>query len=113
MNASKTLTRVFLTFSAATILLFTASIASAQTDSTPKKRLKSPEAVKGFVGGEAHDSYVIHARKNQTLKVQFSWLGKDDNAQRRFLFLSSLNPRFKEQVRFVQLTTYLFTVSEN
>jgi len=78
MNSSKRLTRLFLTFSAIGILLFTAGVASAQTDSTPKKRLKSPATVKGFVGGEAHDSYVIRARKNQTIKVQISWLGGGD-----------------------------------
>lgn len=74
----KTLKRAFLTFSAAAILLFTAGIASAQIDSTPKKRLKSPATIKGFIGGEAHDSYVIRARKNQTLKVQISWVGGGD-----------------------------------
>ncbi len=81
MNALKTLTRVLLSFSAVTILLLTAGIASAQTDSTPEKRLKSAATVKGSVGGEAHDSYVIRARKNQTLKVQFSWAGGDKKAQ--------------------------------
>ena len=59
MNALKTLTRVLLSFSCVTILLVTAGIVPAQTDSTPKKRLKSSTAVKGFVSGEAHDSYVI------------------------------------------------------
>ena len=72
MNELKTLTRVVLSFSAVVILLLTTGIASAQTDSTPKKRLKSPAAVKGFVGGEAHDSYVIRDRKNQNLRVQIS-----------------------------------------
>src|SRR5688500_16231914 len=74
----KTLRRAFLTFSAAAILLFTAGIASAQIDSTPKKRLKSPATIKGFIGGEAHDGYVIRARKNQILKVQISWVGGGD-----------------------------------
>ena len=59
-------------FCAFVILLVAAGIASAQTHSTPKKRLKSPAAVKGFVGGEAHDSYVIRDRKNQNLRVQIS-----------------------------------------
>lgn len=78
MNALKILTQVLLTFFAVVILLFTAGIASAQTDSTPKKRLKNAVTVKGSVGGEAHDSYVIRARKNQTLKVQISWTGGGD-----------------------------------
>ena len=78
MNALKTLTRVFLSFSAVVILLVAAGTTSAQTDSTAKKRLKSPATVKGSVGGEAHDSYVIRVRKNQTLKVQISWTGGGD-----------------------------------
>jgi len=78
MNALKTLTRVLLGFSAVIILLLTAGIASAQTDSTPKKRLKSAATVEGSIGGEAHDSYIIRARKNQTLKVHISWAGGGD-----------------------------------
>ena len=82
MNSLKTLTRVLLGFFAIAILLVTVgTTASAQTDSTPKKRLKSSATVKGSVGGEAHDSYVIRARKNQTLKVQISWTGDDKKAQ--------------------------------
>ena len=72
MNELKTLTRVVLSFSAVVFLLLATGIASAQTDSTPKKRLKSSTAVKGFVSGEAHDSYVIRDRKNQNLRVQIS-----------------------------------------
>ena len=45
----------------------------AQEDTTPKIRLKSPAIMNGFIGGESHDSYVIHARKNQVMTVQISW----------------------------------------
>jgi hypothetical protein len=73
--------RAFLTLSAVAILLFAVGLASAQTDASPKKRLKSPAEVRGFVGGEAHDSYVVRARRGQTLKVQISWVGSDKKAQ--------------------------------
>jgi hypothetical protein len=43
------------------------------------KRLKSMVPVNGFVGGESHDSYVIRARKGQTLTVSLSWKSEDDN----------------------------------
>jgi hypothetical protein len=74
--------RALLTFSAVAILLFAAGMAPAQMpDSVPKKRLKSPAAVRGFVGGEAHHSYVVRARKGQTLTVRISWIGRDRKAQ--------------------------------
>jgi hypothetical protein len=78
MNNSNTLTKIRLTLFAVTILFLTAGAALAQIDSVKKKRLQSPATVKGFVGGESHDSYVIRARKNQTLKVQISWAGGGD-----------------------------------
>jgi hypothetical protein len=79
MKISRILTKICGSFLVVAILFLTAGATRAQTDSVKKKRLKSPAAVKGFVGGEAHDSYVISARKNQTLKVQISWLGGGDN----------------------------------
>lgn len=78
MNNSNTLTKIRLIFFAMTILFLATGAAQAQTDSVKKKRLPNPAAVKGFVGGEAHDSYVIRARKNQTIKVQISWTGGGD-----------------------------------
>lgn len=64
------------------ILLAAADSASAQADRTPKKRLTSPAAVKGYVGGEAHDSYVIRAQKGRTLTVNISWRrGANDRAE--------------------------------
>ncbi len=53
--------------------------ASAQADRTPKKRLTSPAAVSGYIGGEAHDSYVIRARKGRTLTVKISWRRRGNN----------------------------------
>ena len=66
-------------FIALATLLLAANITWAQEDTTPKKRLRSPATAKGLIGGEPHDSYVIHARKGQTLAVQISWQLKDDN----------------------------------
>ena len=80
MNHSKFLSKIGLSFFAVLILFFTVGDASAQTDSTPKKRLKNPATVKGFIGGEARDGYVIRVRKNQTLTVQISWKEEDDRA---------------------------------
>ena len=60
-------------------LLGAAGSASAQIDRTPKKRLISQVAVKGYVGGEAHKSYVIRAKKGQTMIVEISWLRRNNN----------------------------------
>lgn len=84
-NAS---TKIRLTFFAAAILFLTASAALAQSDSVKKKRLPNPAAVKGFVGGESHNGYVIGDRKNQTLSVQISWTGRGDR-RARFVFSQS------------------------
>jgi len=62
-----------------TVLLIAPGFISAQTDTTAKKRLRIPATAKGFVGGESHDSYVVRARKGQTMTVQISWRRKDDN----------------------------------
>jgi len=37
------------------------------------RRLHAPATVKGFIGGEPHDSYVIEARAGQVMTVQISW----------------------------------------
>jgi len=58
--------------------LFTAHGAQAQNDK-PKKRLRSPAAVRGFVGGESQDIYVIRAAKGRTITVQIAWLKEDNN----------------------------------
>jgi hypothetical protein len=61
-----------------TITLCTNS-ALAQDDTTPKKRLRSPATMKGLIGGESHDSYVIRARRGQVMTVQISWRREGDN----------------------------------
>ena len=66
-----------------TALFLTANIAAAQDvtmqDTTPKKRLRSHAVVKGFIGGESHDSYVIRAGKDRTMIVKISWRREGDN----------------------------------
>jgi hypothetical protein len=57
-------------------LSFAAPFTRAQDHSV---ELRSPESVRGFVGGESHDSYSIRVSKGQTLTVQISWLHESDN----------------------------------
>ena len=54
-------------------------LARAQDDPTPKKRLRSPATVRGFIGGESHDSYVIRAQRGRTMTVRISWRREGDN----------------------------------
>ena len=69
----------FLLGAVAATLILMAGGAFAQEDTAPKKRLRIPATAKGFIGGEAHDSYVIRAKKGQTLTVQLSWRREGDN----------------------------------
>lgn len=59
-------------------LLVCAHTASAQ-DPYPKTRLRSPAVVREGIGGEAHNAYVIRARKGQRMTVQISWIREGDN----------------------------------
>lgn len=68
-----------LLLTAVSILLLTVNICWAQSDSTPKKRLRSPATVKGFVGGESQDHYVIRVRKGHIMTLRISWRREDDN----------------------------------
>ena len=80
MKLSNIPTKIGLTIFAAVILLLTVGGAQAQTDTVKKIRLKNPATVKGEIGGESHDSYVISVRKNQTLTVQITWKEKGDHS---------------------------------
>jgi hypothetical protein len=73
------------------VLLSAAIFAGAQEDSVPQKRLRTPAAAEGVVGGEAHDSYVIHADEGQTLSVEISW---ERSAGNRAEFMVSESPSF-------------------
>jgi hypothetical protein len=54
------------------VILLTATFALAQEDTSPKQKLRSGVTVKGEVGGEAHQSYVLRVRKGQTITLQIS-----------------------------------------
>jgi len=60
-------------------VLITAGIVAAQGDTTPKKRLYSPAVVRDVIGGQSHNSYVIRARRGQTMTVRISWRAKGGN----------------------------------
>ncbi len=91
MINSNSLGKTFLSFFAVAILLFTVSNLSAQTNPVEKKRLKVPSTVKGVIGGESHDGFVIRLRKNQRLKVQISWSERGDHTAH---FVISKSPDF-------------------
>lgn len=61
------------------ILLIMNSKSMAQEDTTPKKKLRSPAVVKGKIGGESHDSYVIRAIKGQHMTVEILWMPNGEN----------------------------------
>lgn len=80
-----------------------ASAVLSLEDTIAKKPLRSPATVSSVIGGESHDSYVLQARKGQTLTVKISWQHKDDN---RTEFTVSESPDFfsAAQVRFGRAT---------
>ena len=55
-----------------------ATSALAQPLAKPK-RLHAPATIRGLVGGEANDTYVVHVRKGKTVTVEISWKKEDDN----------------------------------
>jgi len=69
------LQRAFLLLVVLATLLLAANIAWAQEYVT---RLRSPATVRGVIGGESHDSYVIHARKGRIMIVRISWRREHD-----------------------------------
>ena len=62
----------------ALILGILATSALAQPMAKPK-RVHSPTTIRGLVGGEANDTYVVHVRKGRQLMVEISWKKEDDN----------------------------------
>ena len=54
-------------------------IAVAQVENSTPRRLRSLAPVRGFIGGESHDGYVVRARKGQVLTVRLSWRREGDN----------------------------------
>lgn len=70
-----TFQRAFLLLLSLTTSLLAADSAWAREHT---QRLRSPATVRSFIGGESHNSYVIRARKGQTLTVQISWRREHD-----------------------------------
>jgi hypothetical protein len=68
-----------LTFIALATVLLAADIASGQEHI---RRLRSPATVRGFIGSESHDSYVVRAREGQIMTVQISWQRENDKETR-------------------------------
>ena len=60
-------------------LLPTAKVTGAQIQPLVSKRLHSPASVRGFIGGESHDEYVIQVRRGRVLTVRLSWRREADN----------------------------------
>ena len=46
---------------------------------TKPKRVHAPATIRGLVGGESNDTYVVHVRKGHQLTVELSWKKEDDN----------------------------------
>jgi hypothetical protein len=59
-------------FSWVLVLLLLGGLTRAQTES-PAKRILGSAILRGVVGGESHDAFVIKALKGQTLTLQLSW----------------------------------------
>ena len=97
----KRLAKLFLIVASAMLLLGSASITRAQDDPIPKIRLRSPATVRGTIGGEGHDSYVIRARRGQRMTVSISWK-KDGDNQAGFSISRSPNFFSAEPVSFGQ-----------
>ena len=60
-------------------LLPTAKVTGAQIQPLVSKRLHSPASVRGFIGGDSHDEYVIHVRSGRVLTIRLSWRREADN----------------------------------
>ena len=63
---------------AALVLALLTASAIAQPLTKPK-RVHAPATIRGLVGGESNDTYVVHVRKGHQLTVELSWKKEDDN----------------------------------
>ncbi len=57
----------------------TPDVAVSRVETSTLRRLRRLAPVRGFIGGEAHDGYVVRARKGQVLTVRLSWRSEGDN----------------------------------
>src|SRR6185369_16315477 len=73
-NSSRSIWFALVLFGAALLPLH------ARGQAEPKaKRLQAPATVRGLIGSESHDAYVVRVRKGRTLEVQISWRKEEDN----------------------------------
>ena len=52
---------------------------SAGQPAPKAKRLHAPATVRGLVGGESHNAYVVRVPKGRTLTIEISWRSEDNN----------------------------------
>jgi len=74
-------------------------LAVARVETSSPRRLRSLTPVRGFIGGESHDGYVVRARKGQVLTVNLSWRREGDN-RASFAVSESPDPYTGEPVKF-------------
>ncbi|HEX3144615.1 MAG TPA: hypothetical protein VHQ64_11640 [Pyrinomonadaceae bacterium] len=60
------------------LLAVLAASAFAQPRTKPK-RVHAPATIRGLVGGESNDTYVVQVRKGRQLTVEMSWKKEDEN----------------------------------
>jgi len=68
-----------LLFAIVSLLYHFPHIAEAQIPPVFIKRLGNPASVRGFIGGESHDSYVVNVSRGRVLAVSLSWRREGDN----------------------------------
>jgi len=82
MNKDQHRRRVCFLLSVSAVFIFgfflLVTTALAQPQAKPK-RIRAPATIRGLVGGEANDTYVVHVPKGRVLMVQISWKKEDDN----------------------------------
>src|SRR5690242_9098510 len=81
------------------LILLVGVIGEAQLRPSRARRLRSSAIVRGFIGGESHDNYVIRAHKGQILTVRISWRREGDN-QASFKVSESEDYSTGEPVKF-------------
>lgn len=71
--------------------LATPDVDLEQVETSPLRRLRGRTSVRGFIGGESHDGYVVRVRKGSVLTVRLSLRREGDN---RASFSVSESPDF-------------------
>src|SRR4051812_1968801 len=71
--------RLTVTHSLRLLLLLVLATGVFTQPRTKPKRVQAPATIRGLVGGEANDTYVVQVRKGRQLTVEISWKKEDDN----------------------------------